>query len=526
MTRAWADLMQGLRFAWSRVAGERSTVGILISTAMLFAGLLALTILGALAAAAPQLVLVLIGALALLVGLAALFYTLAPGGPIWVRACLMVVMAHLLFSYGFGNATVGVGGARVPISEVILLVSLGGSAAYFWRVGFGRLPMALWFFLVWLVFLLAIHLPVGFARYGSPALRDALPTVQALFVIPGYCVGHLALSDPAKRNWAVRCLLGLGVALALYGLLYPLQTTLLALSPRVTGLQQSVPLVGYYTTWPTVAVTGLFGVLLWRWAMPQPARRTLVTAAALLLLTGFGLGFLLMQSRGGYVMFVVVTVMMLALRGQRGTVLRVAVLLLTGLLLLAVVGASGLEIKGRIGQLSLDTISAHLLTLSGEAESGSGLEGAAAGIEQRSRWGTQSLKMWSADIQSMVVGVGYGPALTDFVVGGAGGRPIVVREPHNSYVTTLTRMGAVGFLVMMTIHTVTLLAALRLYRWHLHRGERSLAGFTLGCAVFFVCNYVNAIGQPNFESPHFVVPYFFLAGVIAAMDRMRTNDHR
>lgn len=522
MTGAWAELMLQLRFAWARArggVGPWTIAGTLVWLLALLAGLFVLTLVGAFAALAPQLALTLTGALVVLAALGSLLYVIAPSAPIWVRGCLMVVVAHLLFNYGFGNASVGAGSARVPVSELVLVLSLVACAGYFWRKGFSQMPLGIWLLLSWLVLVLALHLPAGVARYGVPALRDALPSVQAFYLVPGFCIGRLVLEDAGRRQWIWRFLLVLGLCTAVYGTLYPMQKALLGMSPRIMGMQQAIPLVGYYSSWPTVAVTGMFGVLLWRWAQPPGKAGLLPTALALAVFSGFGLSFLLVQSRGGYVMLLAAIALLAVMRSQRKTVLRLGGALLAGVLVLLAVGESGLEIKGRIGRVSLDSVFAHVQTLGGQAEQGSGLEGAAAGIDQRRRWRELSLQLWSKDWASMVFGVGFGPALTDFSARGTDGRAVVVREPHNSYVTILTRTGILGLSAMLMFFASTFVAAVALYRQQLASGDKPLAALALGAAVFFLCNFLNALGQPNFEAPHFVAPFFFVSGIVLALGR-------
>ncbi len=496
----------------------RGLLGLVVPLIVAVIGLVIVALLGVISALAPQLAFALAALLALLAVGGGLLYWIAPGGPLWVRACLLVVLAHLLLSYGFGNATVGIGSVRAPVSELVLVVALIGSLAYLWRVGYRQLPFPLWLFVLWQLVLLVVHLPRGFEAYGMPALRDALPTVQILFVIPGYCIAIKVLQDPDKQRWIARFLLALGLTTAVYGLAYPLQSALLVISPRMTGMQQAVPLFGYYSTWPTVAVTGMFGVLLWRWAAPTTAHPQRDAALAFLMLIGFVVGFFLIQSRAGYVMVLAVTMLIAMAGGQSRTTWRIIGVLAIAAVVLLAMSMLGLEVEGRIGKkISLESIIEQTMTLSGEAERGSDMEGAAAGIQQRRHWREMSLHMWARNGTTMAVGVGYGPALTDFQVAGTGGAAVVVREPHNSYVSALARSGFIGFTILMLFHATVFFGALRLYKRLRAADDKPRAAVILGAAIFFICNYLNALGQPNFESPHFVVPYFFAAGIVIAL---------
>ena len=77
---------------------------------------------------------------------------------------------------------------------------------------------------------------------------------------------------------------------------------------------------------------------------------------------------------------------------------------------------------------------------------------------------------------SLLLGLGYGVALTDFY--GASGA--AVREPHNSYITVIARTGIVGAVCWVLI----MLSLVR--RWHatfmMCRAARAGARARTGCS--------------------------------------------
>lgn len=492
---------------------KRPVVG---PVALVLLVILLATAVGAAVAVAWWLVAATVLAAAALAIAGALLVAIAPSAPLWARATFVVLLGHLLLNYGFANAVLTLGPVRAPFSELVLVLALIGSVVYLLGTGARCVPVALWLFLSWLVFALAVHLPSGFARYGIAALRDALPTVQAFYLLPGFAIAHIAIRHPDGARWARRFFLIVGLFTAAYGLGYPFQKTLLTYSPRVSGMQQLVPLVGYFASWPQAALTGVCGVLLWNWASPASGQ-VVLAAFRVTLIAAFGAAFLFVQSRTGYVTAFVLFLLLLLVGGQVRTASRLALAATCGIMLLLSMNMLGIELRGRVGELSLETLVDHLQTLSGVADPASELQGAAGGIEQRRMWREQSLRLWRTDVGTTFFGIGYGQPLTNFSVGGTEGRPIVVREPHNSYVTILTRLGITGVAIMLTFHIAAFSTALRLYRKARLHGDRPLAAIAFGIAVYFVCNYLNAIGEPNFESAHFVMPYFFLAGAIFAL---------
>ena len=81
---------------------------------------------------------------------------------------------------------------------------------------------------------------------------------------------------------------------------------------------------------------------------------------------------------------------------------------------------------------------------------------AAEGVAQRLEWWNSIFERMTQDPFNLLLGLGYGVALTDFYSSGGA----VVREPHNSYITVLARTGIVGAVCWVLI----MLSLVR--RWH------------------------------------------------------------
>jgi hypothetical protein len=111
---------------------------------------------------------------------------------------------------------------------------------------------------------------------------------------------------------------------------------------------------------------------------------------------------------------------------------------------------------------------------------------------------------------SLLLGLGYGVALTDFY----GATGAAVREPHNSYITVVARTGIVGgvcwFLIMASL----------IRRWHTTFKHCVALGWSEGqnqlmvLMVFFITCWVLAIGEDGFEKPYNIIPFYFFWGII------------
>jgi hypothetical protein len=506
-----------LRLARVWVSLPQRWPSLLLVAGMLFAALL----LGAITSVQPYLAILLLIAVVAVSALVWLLRSLAPGAPWWIKAAFFVVCGQLVLSYGFSNIIFFAGGVPIPLTDALLMIVLLYSLVQIWfarhRIG---LPGGLWCLTAWSLFALAWHLPAGLQRDGVGAARDAMPTVQMLYVVAGFMVVSLCLrAGRVGFQWLRSVLLLLGSMLAIYGLMYPFSSVLLSVSPRLGSLQQSVPIFGYFTTWPAMAVLPIVALLLWRWQARERGLRVSAAAQLLgaLIITSGLLTFFMVQARIAYLFVALCVPMLLLVGSQSRQAGKIIAAVFFGVAALLVVELSGAEIKGRVGKLSASGIYHHLATLAGGVtDPDNEFRGAAAGINQRKQWRDYSLRLWGDSTTTQVLGIGYGYILTDLVTSGTRGETLVVREPHNSYVTTLTRTGLVGLGVMLALHGAVLYCCWFGYRRHRHR-QPAAAAFLLGALFFETYSLLNAWGEPHFEVAHFAVPSYFIYGAVFAV---------
>jgi hypothetical protein len=513
ISNLWPPLM--VRFFASARDKLPSTRGHIL---VLIAGLLTAVILGLITAVQPLLALLLMIALGSLGALAWLVRRVAPGAPLWIKASFLVVMGQLVFSYGFSNIIFFVGGIPLPLTECVLFVALCACAHRFWLARSRlALPLPLWLLVLWIAFNLTWHLPSGLIRDGVGAARDAMPTVEMLFIIPGFAISMICLQEGLRGQiWIRSVLLILVCLLAIYGLLYPLSASIQAISPRVTSLQQSVPIFGHFTSFPAVSLMAMIGWALWRWQSSEPTGFWGSVLGAVILIAGL-LVFFMIQSRIAYLFVGISLIVFLVIGGQAKQASRITLALLVGTTLLLTIEMSGLEIKGRVGRLSASGVFEHVMTLTGQtSDSRSEFSGAAGGVNQRRQWRDFSLKLWSRDTSTQILGIGFGHVLTDLTTTGTEGQTMIVREPHNSYVTTLSRSGIVGLVVMLSLHSSVLWICLYGYRRH-YLTHRPQAAYFLGVMFYELYSLLNSWGEPHFEVAHFAVPSYFIYGTVIGL---------
>jgi len=467
---------------------------------------------------APELGLFLLSyAFILVLGLVTLRLA-APLAPLWVRLLIVVVLGDFILSYGFTNFSVGVGSARVTVAELVLLVTLMWIALRSWSA-FWITGASAFLIIGYALPGLILHLPMNLSQFGVTAARDALPLVDSLFFFAGVAVVAATRNLEQWHAWRHRFLFLLLIGCLIYLPLYPLQQSILMYSPRVTGFQQSVPLFGYFTTGNVLALSGLMAAILipyqFSWKISTKASRGIILLAFVV----FAIAFVSMQSRATYIVLFV-SIIVLTLTGHGLAVRRLFLTVIAIVLTLVMLEVSGLELKGRVGTISLDMIVNQLESATGQG----GHEGGRKGVEERLHWWSYSISRWSSSPESIVAGIGFGEALTDFSVMGAGGTPVVVREPHNSYISVLTRTGLVGFILWVIFQTLLILSVWRRYKHYRKEKNDVEANYWLWIFLLFTSILITALVEPVFESPHFAVPYFFLAGLcLGEIARAKNN---
>lgn len=130
----------------------------------------------------------------------------------------------------------------------------------------------------------------------------------------------------------------------------------------------------------------------------------------------------------------------------------------------------------------------HFLTIFGnESET---FRGSAAGFEYRLKLWTYSIEMWLSTPQNFLFGVGFGIPLTNEFLG-----ELVMREPHNSFISVIVRLGVLGVVLLFCL---SYFITLQLWKFIIKKKSCVFSGVLL----FNVCAiWIMALVQPAFELP-------------------------
>lgn len=409
------------------------------------------------------------------------------------RAAGVAALAgNLLLVYGFANVGLPMFGARVPLTDILLVLALPWALRGSWGPS-GRRAV------LWLAPLMGfglLHLAFGLGRYGLLAVRDFLLLFEASFLLVGYHLGQL------EGDRTVRWLRWVFLASAVYYATHPIRDRLAAVSP-VVGIQREVPLLGSLSGAGPAAVAGFFFM-----ALLRPFGRWSYLVAAV-----FAGDLLLFQGRGDYLAFLIATGTLVVAAGRGGRLARVRRALVVATVVASLVAVIILSLApgGRLGPATPSFYIQQLGTLVGREGPGAG------SLLSRLEWIPLALQEVREVPYGWALGVGFGPDL----IGGFSVAPgVLVRKPHNDYLEVFARLGLVGFGMFLGLLAAIVLPVLRAAR----RGATA-PGFLWWVLMAAVPYLVIAATQPLLSFPYGTVPFFTIAGLgLAAVDRAKPID--
>lgn len=388
-------------------------------------------------------------------------------------------------------------GAGLPLGEVfIALFGLTFVFELHRTQSFGRVAPLYPLFGFWCV--AAVQLLIGLPEHGFWAVRDASHAIETSFIWIGFVVA--ASTGFLKRfsQW-LRIVLNLGI---FYALLYPLRDVLSQFSPKIQAAGgYPVSLFFNYISAGLVPLTAATRLLLDRVSvLGIPA---VVVAGAVIIYC-----VAVFQMRTTYLQLIALLMVMAAIRPR--VALQISAGMLFGFVALVILLSLGIEITGRLGEkVSIDFLIQHFEAIWGVSGEGKVYD-AARGVSQRFGWWLQIWNNLNSSASKLMFGLGYGIPLTDFYFID----DTRVREPHNSLISILARVGVVGLFFFVWLQLALAQVWLRTYRWCVQNGETLWKNNLLIIGVFFMLLWILSIGEDAFEKPYNAIVYYFLWGVV------------
>ena len=413
---------------------------------------------------------------------------------------LLVVGLYLLLNVGFMQVRIPpTAGSGIPIGELVLLISLM-TINYQKLIQRTSAVISLIPFLIWWILGLSSAF-ISSSEHGFWALRDASHVIESLFLVVGFAFSE----RPQTFDRFFILLNKFLIFTCIYELGYPFRETLQSLSPTfIAGAGYKVSLLFNYTS----ALLLQYVCYCFLLFASTKSNKSLIYYSVATFLLGFTA--FIYQARTIYLQLVAVSSLIFFFR--RRTFSRVIIIILILFSFLVIMPKVGLHFKGRISEVSLEFFINHFLAIGGVENEG--VEGAARGVPQRLGWWWDLYERWTSDTSTFLFGLGYGFPLINFQQN----QNITVREPHNSYISILARLGLSGGLAFVWMHILMLCVWYRTYkaceRMAWQEGENRLLTFM----VFFILTWVGSIGEDAFEKPYFAIPYYFFWGMVLRMN--------
>lgn len=355
------------------------------------------------------------------------------------------------------------------------------------------LPFVLWWFfgLSWAV--------ISALSHGMWAFRDATHVIESLFLIVGFAFA----ANPKNIERFFRFLSILFVIAAVYSFTYPFRETLRTLSPTIQGgTGRVVPILFNYQTSAVMLFMAVSYILIAKRNVIVLLMPSFVPALFLLVFT-----VIMFQARTIYLQVIALAIFFMLYRKK--IIEQWIIYLVFLFMMLALMPIIDLEISGRLGQkASLDFFTKHFASMFGIEDEG--VVGAARGVGQRFGWWMILYDRWTATATSFLFGLGYGLPLIDF----HGGSGQVVREPHNSAISILARLGLVGGVSFVWMHILLLRVWNASYKLCLRAKWKKGQNWFLIFMVYFILIWVYSIGEDAFEKPYNTIPYYFFWGIV------------
>jgi len=349
----------------------------------------------------------------------------------------------------------------------------------------------------------------GLPKYGLDAVRDSALWYYSLFAF-------LAVAALARAPGLLDRLLGQLNRLAPWLLLW------LPVAVLLTPVAEDAPMVPFTTTSilshkPGNAAIAALLVLVWVLLFPErvgPRMRSLLGAAALLVIA-----LSATQNRGGLLGVAVGgTIALMFVRNRVRIVIRTVIMgMVIGVL--AVMLIPSLPFTGEQGRsFSPSQLIENVVSLSGaEVDSGSNLSGTVDGREE----------LWTRILDKqirngeLITGSGFGPNLAA-AVGVLDEGKETLRNPHNSHLNVLARMGVVGLCLWIVLWLSWYRSVARACRRLAGQGlwvRRRVAVMTMSVTGSI---HVSSFFDPQLEGPQIAILLWTLFGVGVAVCSSRT----
>jgi O-antigen ligase len=414
-----------------------------------------------------------------------------------LRAVLVLIAGYFVLGYSFMLLRVPPSDIGVPLGEIVLALCLCTTNLPLCLRRMSQAVFAQPLFLWWGIAL--VHLVLGLQNYGFWAIRDASHFLNSLFIIVGFAVASQRVAWDRFNSW-IPWIMG---ATIIYASTFLIQEEVKAISPTLSGASgQEVPLLGIFAGTSTILLLAVTYLLVYR---PPPAGKLSVWIAAACV----AFVVVIFQARTTYLQLVALFAMFFVFR--RDVLRRSLAIVPVFILAVGILMQFEVKIPGRLSsEISFEFFADHVAAIFGAAGSEE-LAGAAEGVQQRLGWWQDVFDRLLVDPVRTFTGLGYGvPLVTNFI----NAESVAVREPHNSIMSMLGRLGAVGLVLYAAVNIVLFRALLSSIRAARQQGWTRWQDTLLLMFGYFIVVFVMALTEDAFEKPYLTIPYYTFWGFV------------
>jgi len=423
---------------------------------------------------------------------------------------LFLLGGYLFFDRAF--AWLHVPGTPIFIGELVLLAGLFVAYKSHKSLAFIRRSPAMQLLVGFMAFGFFLTL-VGLSEHGQDAVRDGALWYYGLFAV---VVGTLIMAWDPAYDLFIRYYTKVIPAFLIAGVI----RLLLANRPSWEIPDSAVPLTshkpGNIGVQAVLLVAFLILVLAPDATRKDAVRNAVLGVAGLILVLMAGT-----QNRGAMVASMLVLAWLFFSAREARPLMGKAIALLVAAMLIAFAVDFSVELERR--EFSLSQFWNNITTLQASAASDGTIanDGTAA-------W---RLKLWDLVLDDTLTGdrflsgFGFGPNLADrydFVAGGTGPE---LRNPHNSHLSVMARMGLIGIGLWVMLWGVWYRALWKGARRYRLAEEDQKAGFLTWCMIAATALLINGVFDPTLEGPQAAVWLWtiFGAGAVIAAEANLTR---
>jgi len=412
-----------------------------------------------------------------------------------LRSTIFILIFCNLF---FGNAFSNVGILGIPINEIYLLVILLFiGLAQINTILIQELKFNSLFF--WYLFGL-IYIFLYFIINGIWAIRDGLFIIDSLYLIIGYYLFD-KINDLVEIKFFFKLIL---IVSFFYIFFFLYSDFFIKFSPIITtysGNQHSL-FFNFLSIKITLVWSAFIGYVLY-------FNHKIKSNFFFITLTMFS--FIFFQSRQQYIS--TIAGIFILILNKKIKLKNFFSLFLFLILFIILFSLMNFEIKGRLEIFNFKFLYQHFLTLLTpfykinvdyeilNSQVGSAID--------RLSWWNSVLENSIATIKNFLIGAGFGKPLINFY---ASALDIPAREPHNSYLTIIGRIGYVGLLFWCLIHIKIFKYVYKTLK--INFTDKYLNNVVLLILIYLTIIIISSLGDSMFTMPNYSIPFYFFSGVV------------